>query len=407
MSLDVESIRKDFPILSRTVHGKPLVYLDNAATTQKPRQVIRAMSRYYEETNSNVHRSIHKLGEEATEAYEAAHTCVGEFIGGADLEEIVFTKNTTEAINLVAHAWRRKLEPGDEIVLTEMEHHSNLVPWQQVARERDATIRWAPLTDEGLLDMEATKELLNPRTSIVAATHMSNVLGTITPARELTEAAHDHGATVLLDAAQSVPHMPVDVKAIGADLMAFSGHKMMGPTGIGVLYGREEVLDGMEPMLYGGEMIKKVSYDGAEWNDLPWRFEAGTPVIAEAVGLHAAVDYLDDLGMGNVREHEHEVTAYAWKRLQEMEGVTLYGPPPGERGGVVSFNLEGVHAHDVASLVDGEGVAVRAGHHCAQPLMGKLGVPATTRASFYAYNTLHEVDVLVEALESTREVFGL
>jgi cysteine desulfurase/selenocysteine lyase len=406
MPLDVESVRADFPVLDREVRGEPLVYLDNAATSQTPTPVVEAMTEFYEEYNSNVHRSIHQLGAEATEAYEDAHERVGEFVGGADLEEIVFTKNCTEAVNAFADAWgRKRLGPGDEVVLTEMEHHSNIVPWQQVADETGATIRWAPVTDSGHLDLEATKELLGPDTAIVAATQASNVLGTIPPAEALVEAAHDHDAKVLLDGAQSVPHFPVDVKDLDVDFLAFSGHKMLGPTGIGVLYGKRELLDEMDPFLFGGEMIKKVTYDAAKWNDLPWKFEAGTPPVAEGIGLGAAVDYLEDLGMDAVAEHEREIVSYAWDRLRKVDGLTVYGPPPEDRTGVVSFTLDGIHAHDLSSIISEEGVAVRAGHHCAQPLMDKLGTPATTRASFYVYNTRREVDALVEALAVAKEVF--
>ncbi|HVL48488.1 MAG TPA: cysteine desulfurase [Candidatus Thermoplasmatota archaeon] len=408
MSFDVERVRKDFPILDRMVKGRRLVYLDSAATTQKPTPVLEAMARYYARSNANVHRSIHTLGEEATEAYVGAHETVARFIGARGLEEIVFTKNCTEAINTVAYAWGlTNLERGDEVVVTRMEHHANFVPWQQIARAKGATLRIAPLDAEGRVDLEAYGALLGRRTKIVAFTGMSNVLGTITPAREMIRMAHDAGAVALVDGAQSVPHTKTDVRALDADFLAFSGHKMLGPTGIGVLYGKMDLLERMPPFQFGGEMIRRVEDENSSWNDLPWKFEAGTPMIAEAIGLAAAVDYLNGLGMDNVREHEERLVAKAYAALAAVPGVTLYGPKPGpERGGVVAFNVEGAHAHDLASLFDDAGIAVRAGHHCAQPLMRELDVPSAARASFYVYNTEAEVEALASAVARAREVLA-
>lgn len=417
MPRSVEDVRKDFPILDVRVHGKPLVYLDNAATTQKPRAVIDAMTRYYEETNANVHRSIHTLGERATEQYVDAHRIVGEFIGAA-AEECVFTKGTTESLNLVAYAWgRRNLAAGDEVLVTRLEHHSNFVPWQQIGRDAGARLRIAELTPEGELDVEDFKAKVTRRTKVVSVTGMSNVMGTVPPVRELAEMAHDAGALVVCDGAQLVPHRRVDVARLGVDFLAFSGHKMLGPTGIGVLWGRREVLERMDPFLYGGEMIRRVKDDATTWNDLPWKFEAGTPNIAEGVGLAAAVRYLQTLGMDWVERHEADLTHYAYHRLLEVPGVSILGPPVdarGEdperaarrRGGVLAFTFGDVHAHDLASLLDAEGVAIRAGNHCAQPLMDSLGVASTARASFSVYNTRGEVDALAAALERARAVFA-
>ncbi len=400
--LDVDAVRKDFPILARTVHkDKPLVYLDNAATTHKPEAVIDAIDDFYRRSNSNVHRGLHELSMEASELYEKAHETVADFVGADGMEEIVFTSGTTDAINLVAYAFGlNELGPGDEVVGSVMEHHSNFVPWQQIAKARGATYKHIPLTDDGMLDMEAAKEMIGPKTRLVSLTSMSNVLGTITPVRELAELAHDRDALFLVDGAQSVPHTPTDVKADDVDLLAFSGHKMLGPTGVGVLYGKREVLSALPPFRYGGEMIKRVTFDDTTFNDLPWKFEAGTPVIAPGIGLAAAVDYLTGLGMENVRAHEKRITAHALKRLADIDDLTIYGPPRAEdRGGLVAFTLGDLHAHDLADLLDQEGFAVRAGHHCAQPLAELLGVPSTTRASFYVYNTIEEVDRLADTLE--------
>jgi cysteine desulfurase/selenocysteine lyase len=407
MPLDVARVRKDFPVLQREVHGKPLVYLDNAATSQKPRQVIDALVRYYEEYNSNIHRAVHALGEEATAAYEEAREKTRRFVNAAGTESIVFTRNTTESINLVAYTWGREhIGEGDEIVLTQMEHHSNLVPWLRLAEEKGAKVRYVTLTPDFKLDLDFDR-LFTPRTKMMAMPHVSNSLGTINPVEDVAAAARREGVMLLIDGAQGAPHLPVDVQAIGCDFYAFSSHKMLGPTGIGVLYGRPELLEAMPPFLGGGEMIRKVTFEGATWNDLPWKFEAGTPNIADAIAFGAALDYLTDLGMENVREHEIEITEYALRRMRQQEDVTLYGPPDAnDRGGVVSFNLNGVHAHDVGTVVDQHGVAIRSGHHCTQPLWRSLGETGSARASFYVYNTLEEVDTLIESIEATREFFA-
>ncbi|HEX6078816.1 MAG TPA: cysteine desulfurase [Methylomirabilota bacterium] len=399
-----ERCRPDFPILSRIVNGRPLVYLDSAASSQKPASVIEAIRRYYETSHANVHRSIHTLGEEATEQYEAARDAVRAFIGARSREEIVFTRGTTESLNLVAQAVGRTLRPGDEIVVSELEHHSNLVPWQMVCRDRGTVLRAIPLLPEGYLDLEAYARLLSPRTRVVAVAHVSNVLGTISPVAQVVERAHRVGALVCLDGAQAVPHLPVDVTAIGADFYAFSGHKMLGPTGIGVLHGRREVLERLEPAWGGGEMIKEVWIDHAQWNDLPWRFEPGTPPIAGAVGLHAAVEYLGKLGMAQVSAHEQALTAATMDALARIPGVTLYGPRnPETKGAVVAFNVEGLHPHDGAALLDQRGIAVRAGHHCAQPLMKCLQIAGTLRASFSVYNTAQDVQRLAEGVAALRD----
>jgi cysteine desulfurase / selenocysteine lyase len=403
---DVEEIRRDFPILERRIDGKRLVYMDNAATSQKPRRVIEALTEYYEEHNANIHRGVHRLAEEATAAYEEARQKVARFIGAPDTAGLIFTRGTTEAINLVAHAWGRKnLREGDEVVLTEAEHHSNLVPWQLAARATGARLRFIPVLEDGALDMEAAERLIGPRTRLVGCIHASNVLATINPVERLAELAHEAGALMLVDGAQSAPHLPVSVEALGCDFYACSGHKMLGPTGVGALWGRPEVLEAMDPFLGGGEMIREVYLDHSTWNDLPYKFEAGTMNIAQAVGLGAAVDYLGVLGMQNVREHERRLGEHAYRRLSEIEGITIYGPER-DRTALVSFSLPDVHPHDLSQLLDEEGVAIRSGHHCAQPLMRRLGVAATSRASFYLYNTEEEVDVLVEALGRAREFFG-
>jgi cysteine desulfurase/selenocysteine lyase len=406
--LDVQAVRRDFPILERTVRGRPLVYLDNAATSQKPLAVIEAVARYYRESNANIHRGIHALGDEATEAYETARAKVARFIGAPSPRGVVFVRNTTEGINLVAYAWGRKhVRAGDEIILTEMEHHSNLIPWQLLANEVGARLTFVPLAPDGTFAPEALERLLTERTRIVALPHMSNVLGTINPVRAVADLAHAAGALVLVDGAQSVPHLPIDVQELGCDFLAFSGHKMCAPTGIGVLWGREHLLEAMDPFMGGGSMILEVHWDHATWNEIPHKFEAGTPNIAGAVGLGAAVDYLERLGMPAVRKHEVEITAYALTALGDVGDVTIYGPHDVQRrGGVVSFNVEGLHPHDLGTILDEHGVAIRAGHHCCQPLMRKLGVPATARASFYIYNTLEEVDALVAAVHRARELFS-
>jgi cysteine desulfurase/selenocysteine lyase len=407
--MNLERIRADFPILAREVHGKPLVYLDNAATSQKPRQVIQALVEYYERCNANVHRGIHALAEEATEAYEATRRKVARFIGADGPDTIVFTRNTTESINLVAYAWgRQNVGPGDEIVLTEMEHHSNLIPWQILAQEKGARLRFAEVLEDGSLDLEQVGELIGPRTKLVAMVHQSNVLGTINPVAEVAGLAHERGALMLVDGAQSVPHMPVRVGDLGCDFLACSSHKMLGPTGVGVLWGRRELLESMPPFLGGGEMISDVDRDRSTYNELPWKFEAGTPNIADVVAFGAAIEYLEAVSMAAIREHERELVTYALERLGELPDVTLYGPrDPARRGGVVTFNLGSLHPHDVSAVLDYEGIAIRAGHHCCQVLHKKLDLPATARASFYLYNTQAEVDALVAALERAREVFGL
>jgi len=407
MTLDVHRIRKDFPILERKVYGKPLVYLDNAATSQKPRQVIDALVDYYENYNANIHRAVHCLGEEATAAYEEARAKVAKFINAPSPESVIFTRNTTEAINLVAYTWgRANVLEGDEILLTQMEHHSNLIPWQRLASEKGATVRYIELTDTQTLALDGLENLFDARTRIAAMPHVSNSLGTINPVEKIAAEARRNGTLFLVDGAQGAPHLPVDVQAIGCDFYAFSSHKMLGPTGVGVLYGRPELLEEMEPFLGGGEMIRKVTFEGATWNDLPWKFEAGTPNIADVIAFGSAIDYLNQLGMENVREHEIEITDYALTRLSQLEGIVMYGPPdPRERGGVVSFNFGDLHPHDIGTVLDHHGVAIRAGHHCTQPLMRTLGVSGTARASFYIYNTPEEVDVLIEALEATRDFF--
>nr|MBO2472211.1 cysteine desulfurase [Bacillota bacterium] len=403
--MDVQAIRRDFPVLSQTVNGRPLVYLDSAATAQKPRAVIEAVRSFYEEYNANVHRAIHALGEKATLRYEEARRKVARFINAPEAETVVFVKNATEAINLVAYSWaRRNLKEGDEILVSPIEHHSNLVPWQLAAKATGARLRFFRVTEDGRLRTDDLDEVITERTKLVAVTAASNVLGTIVPVQEIAAAAHRKGAVVLVDGAQAVPHMPVDVQAMGCDFLAFSGHKMMGPTGIGVLWGRRELLEAMDPFLSGGDMIRSVTLEGATWADLPHKFEAGTPPIAEAIGLGVAVDYLTALGMENVYRHEQQLVRYAMEQLRRVEGVTIYGPE--QRGGVVTFNVEGVHPHDLATVLNEEGIAIRAGHHCAQPIMEWLGVPATARASFYVYNTEEDVDRLVAAIERAKEFFG-
>ena len=402
MRLD-ELTRGDFPILERIVGGRPVVYLDSAASSQRPRSVVEAMTRYYERSHANVHRSIHTLGEEATELYETARDRVQRFIGAGQREEVILTRGTTDGINLVADAIGHTLSAGDEILITEMEHHSNIVPWQMAARARGAYVRAIPVVDGGRLDLAAFDRLLTERTRVLALTHVSNVLGTINPVAELCGRARRLGVLTLVDGAQAVPHMPVDVSRLDCDFYVFSAHKMLGPTGIGVLWGRRAVLEAMEPTRGGGEMIKEVTLDGARWNDLPWRFEPGTPPIAEAVGLTAAVEYLEKLGMERVAEHERELAGQALGELSAIGGVTVYGPRAGSaRGAVVAFSVDGVHPHDVAAFLDAEGIAVRAGHHCAQPLMHRLGVVGTSRASFGVYTSPDEVTLLARTLAGIR-----
>jgi cysteine desulfurase / selenocysteine lyase len=404
----LQTIREDFPVLQRSDNGKPLVYLDSAATSQRPRQVVEAMADYYLKYNANVHRGVYALSEEATAKYEAARAAVARFIGARSPREVVFVRNATEAINLVAYSWgRANVHEGDVIVSTVLEHHSNLVPWQLLAAERGAKLAVVGVDDAGHLRLDELRGLLRQKPKLVAVTHVSNALGTVNPAAEIAALAHEAGAVLLLDGAQSVPHRPVNVQDLGCDFLAFSGHKMLGPTGIGVLWGRRELLQAMPPFLAGGDMIRSVDLSSATWNDLPWKFEAGTPAIAEAIGLGRAVEYLEAISLAAVERHELALTAYTMERLSHINGLRLFGPPASERGGVVSFAIEGIHPHDVASLLDREGVAVRAGHHCCQPLMNVLGVPATTRASLYFYNTTADVDRLVEAVEKAKRVFGI
>jgi cysteine desulfurase / selenocysteine lyase len=399
-----ERCRPDFPILDRVVNGHPLAYLDSAASSQKPRSVIEAIQRFYERSHANVHRSIHTLGEEATSFYEGARDAVRAFIGAASREEVIFTRGTTEGINMAAQLIAPTLDPGDEILVSEMEHHSNLIPWQLAGRARGVVLRAIPVPGGTALDMDAFDRLLPERTRVVAVTHVSNVLGTINPVAEIARRAHTVGALVLLDGAQAVPHVPVDMQALGADFYAFSGHKMLGPTGIGVLYGRQEVLARFEPAWGGGEMIKEVWIDRARWNDLPWRFEPGTPPIAPAVGLHAAIEYLAKLEMDQVAAHERELVGLALDRLAAVPHVAIYGPlNPELKGAVLAFNVEGLHPHDAAALLDQSGIAVRAGHHCAQPLMRRLGVAGTLRASFSVHSTPEDVDRLAAAVRALRD----
>jgi cysteine desulfurase/selenocysteine lyase len=407
-TINATRIREDFPILKRQVNDKPLVYFDNAATSQKPNSVIDAINRYYRHYNANIHRGIHKLAEEATVAHEEAREKVAKFINAKQIGEIIFTRNATEALNLVAYSWgRANVGKGDKIVLTIMEHHSNIVPWQLLAQEKGATVEFVKIDDNGELREDEVHELIDDSTKIVCVTQASNVLGTINPVKDIGRVAHRFGALFLVDTAQSVPHMPVDVQDIDCDFAAFSGHKMLGPTGIGVLYGKAEKLEGMPPFLGGGEMIREVHTTGASWKDLPYKFEAGTPNISGAIGLGAAVDYLHGIGMVNVLDHEKEITRYALGRMKEVEGLEIYGPMNVDhRVGVVSFNLGDIHAHDLASILDEDGIAIRSGHHCAQPLMEFLQIPATSRASFYIYNTKEEVDVLIEGLEKARKIFA-
>jgi cysteine desulfurase/selenocysteine lyase len=415
-ALDVEKVRKDFPALERLVHGdKPLVYLDNAATSQKPRQVLDALDDYYTRHNANVHRGIHVLAEEATALYEDARDKVAAFINAADRSEVVFTKNSTESLNLAANviAWADRgslglgLGPGDEVVITEMEHHSNIVPWQLVTARSGATLRWFGLTDEGRLDLSDIDSVITERTKVVSFVLVSNILGTVNPHEAIIRRAREVGALVVIDASQAAPHMPLDVQALGADLVAFTGHKMCGPTGIGVLWGRKALLEELPPFMGGGEMIEMVTMQSSTYAALPHKFEAGTPPIAQAVGLGAAVDYLSGLGMDKVAAHEHAITGYALAQLQQVDGLRIIGPTTAtDRGAAVSFLLADIHPHDVGQVLDGLGIAVRVGHHCARPVCQRFGVPATTRASFYLYSTPAEVDALVSGLEHVKKFFG-
>ncbi len=405
---DVDAIRQDFPVLNQQTNGKPLVYLDSAASSQKPLSVIEAVDACYKNYYANVHRGIYDLSEKSSTEFERARKKIAHFINAKSWRELIFTRNATESLNLVAYSWGlENLHAGDVILVTDMEHHANLVPWQQIARRTGATLAFIPTTADGLVDMDAYKSLLNPSVKLVAFTLMSNVLGTITPAAEIIAMAHAVGAITVVDGAQSVPHLPTDVQALDCDFMAFSGHKMLAPSGIGALWGRKSILNDMPPFLTGGDMIKEVHFDHSEWNQLPWKFEAGTPAIAQAIGMGAAVDYLNNLGMGAVRQHEIELTTYALNRLSRVEGVNILGTMnPELRGGAVAFTFGDIHPHDLASMLNAENIAIRAGHHCAQPLHDKLGIPASARASFYIYNKPEEIDKLVEALGVAQQIFS-
>nr|WP_145352977.1 cysteine desulfurase [Staphylococcus cohnii] len=406
-SLNVNEILKDFPILNQKVNNNRLAYLDTTATSQTPTQVIDVIADYYKRYNSNVHRGVHTLGSLATDGYESARETVRRFINAKYFEEIIFTRGTTASINMVAHSYGdANISEGDEIVVTEMEHHANIVPWQQLAKRKRASLKFIPMTDEGELTIENIKATINDNTKIVAITHVSNVLGTINDIKAITNIAHEHGAIVSVDGAQAAPHMDLDMQSLDVDFYSFSGHKMLGPTGIGVLYGKRALLDEMEPVEFGGDMIDFVEKYDASWADLPTKFEAGTPLIAQAIGLAEAIRYIENLGFDAIQAHEHELTTYAYDKMSEIEGIEIYGPPKDRRAGVITFNMTDVHAHDVATAVDTEGVAVRAGHHCAQPLMKWLNQSSTARASFYIYNTKEDIDQLVQSLNQTKEFFS-
>ena len=402
-------IRKDFPIFERRVHGKSLIYLDNAATSQKPRCVIETVKKFYESTNANVHRAVHTLSHEASVLYEEAHKKAAQFVNAKSWREIIFTRNATEAINLVAYGWGLwNLKEGDEVLITLMEHHSDIVPWLMLRRRKNITLKFLGVDENGRLKLEQLSKLLTPRTKLVGVVHASNVLGTVNPVAELASEAKKVGALVLVDAAQSAPHIPIDVQTLNCDFLAASGHKMLGPTGIGFLYAKRELLEQMEPFLHGGDMISTVTTEGATWNELPWKYEAGTPNIADGIALGVAIDYLQGLGMENIYKHEQKLCEYALEKLSEVNGIEIYGPKDAcDRLAVISFNVKGVHPHDLASILDDEGIAVRSGHHCAQPLMRQLGMDNTARASFYIYNTEDEVDALVSALEKAKKIFGV
>ena len=406
--MDAKELKQLFPILNQEVNGHPLVYLDSAATSQKPTSVIEAVSNYYRFDNSNVHRGVHTLGTRATDAYEGAREKIRKFINAKSTQEIVYTRGTTTALNLVASSYgRANLGEGDEIIITYMEHHSNLIPWQQVAKQTGATLKYFPLQEDGTLTIEDVRSTITPNTKIVALTMVSNVLGTMNPIKEIAQIAHENGAVIVVDGAQGAPHLGIDVQDLDIDFLAFSGHKMCAPTGIGVLYGKKQLLENMEPIEFGGEMIDFVGLHESTWKELPWKFEGGTPIIAGAIGLGAAIDFLQEIGLDNILEHEHKLAAYALEKMSTIEGLTIYGPAEAEkRAGVITFNLSDVHPHDVATVLDAEGIAVRAGHHCAQPLMKWLNVSATARASFYLYNTEEDIDKLVEGLAKTKEYFS-
>ncbi|EKZ1116589.1 cysteine desulfurase [Listeria monocytogenes] len=407
--IDIQKIRADFPILAQEINEKPLAYLDNAATSQKPKQVIEALTHYYEFDNANVHRGVHTLAARATDAYESARGKVAKFIHAREVAEIIFTRGTTSAINLVVDSYAEaNIEAGDEIVISYLEHHSNLIPWQQLVKRKGAVLKYIELEEDGTISVEQAKKTIGEKTKIVALAHVSNVLGTITPIKEIAAIAHQFGAVILVDGAQAVPHMEVDVVDLDADFYAFSGHKMMAPTGIGALYGKRELLDAMEPTEFGGEMIDFVELYDSTWKELPWKFEAGTPIIGGAIALGAAIDYLAEVGLENIHAHEQALASYAIEEMSKIEGITIYGPKDAsKRCGLVTFNLEGAHPHDIATILDEDGIAIRAGHHCAQPLMKWLDVSSTARASFYIYNTKEEIDALIDGLKLTKEYFGL
>jgi cysteine desulfurase / selenocysteine lyase len=406
--MNIQDIRKQFPILDQEVNGKPLVYLDSAATSQKPVQVIETLERYYREYNSNVHRGVHTLGTKATDAYEGAREKVRKFINAKSIQEIIFTRGTTTALNTVAASYAAaNLKEGDEIVISYMEHHSNIIPWQQVAKRTGAQLKYLPLQEDGTISLDDVRATVTSNTKIVSIMQVSNVLGVINPIKEIAQIAHENGAIMVVDGAQSAPHMKIDVQDLDCDFLAFSGHKMCGPTGIGVLYGKKHLLENMEPIEFGGEMIDFVELYDSTWKELPWKFEGGTPIIAGAVGLGAAIDFLNEIGLDQIAEHERKLAAYALEKMAEIEGIQIYGPlDPAKRAGVVTFNIQDVHPHDVATVLDAEGIAVRAGHHCAQPLMRWLKATATARASFYLYNTEEDIDKLVEGLVKTKEYFS-
>jgi cysteine desulfurase / selenocysteine lyase len=406
--MNIQDIRSQFPILHQEVNGSPLVYLDSSATSQKPLQVIETIEKYYREINSNVHRGVHTLGTRATDAYEGAREKVRKFINAKSTQEVIFTRGTTTSINTVASSYAAaNLKEGDEIVITYMEHHSNIIPWQQVAKRTGAQLKYIPLQEDGTLSLEDVRATITPNTRIVSVMQVSNVLGVINPVKEIAQIAHENGAIMVVDGAQSAPHMKIDVQDLDCDFLAFSGHKMCGPTGIGVLYGKKHLLENMEPIEFGGEMIDFVHLQESTWKELPWKFEGGTPIIAGAVGLGAAIDFLNEVGLDNIAEHEHKLVAYALEKLSAIEGMTIYGPlDAAKRAGLITFNIKDVHPHDVATVLDAEGIAVRAGHHCAQPLMRWLNASATARASFYLYNTKEDIDKLVEGLVKTKEYFS-
>jgi len=406
--MDIKDIRKQFPILNQEVNGNPLVYLDSSATSQKPFQVIEAVGNYYREINSNVHRGVHTLGTRATDAYEGAREKVRKFINAKSTQEIIFTRGTTTSLNTVAASYAvANLKEGDEIVITYMEHHSNIIPWQQAAKRTGAQLKYIDLQEDGTLSLDDVRAAITTNTKIVSVTQVSNVLGVINPIKEISRIAHENGAVMVVDGAQSAPHIQIDVQDLDCDFLAFSGHKMCGPTGIGILYGKKHLLENMEPIEFGGEMIDFVQLYESTWKELPWKFEGGTPIIAGAVGLGAAIDFLNEVGLENIAEHEHKLVAYALEKMQTIEGMTIYGPrDAAKRSGLVTFNISDVHPHDVATVLDAEGIAVRAGHHCAQPLMRWLKASATARASFYLYNTEEDIDKLVEGLVKTKEYFS-